>query len=571
MALLLQSACWDGTMGDGALKRRVVLEERDSSRVLVTLFARQPQLVVMQRRGAGMDALSAVSVNDGGAMRMALSPVRTVPGRDDDDLPPLERSGWLFTGRDSLRLVLRPARPVDEQHWSIGEWNGVLSNDGVPVRLGVRLMRGPCGVLTGTLDSPDQSPRNLPLTSGVGTFNTARIDLSYLGLAITLSRPVGAAPASALFAQDDRFDTITLKRGDVQFAARRPQEPVAPLPYDTIAVTIGDSTRGARLAGTLTMPTGTGPFPAIVLIGGSGAKDRNASVAGHRPFLVLADKLTRAGWAVLRLDDRGVGGSSGNVLQATLGDLANDVLMAATWLRGWPDVDSTRVALLSHGEGGYLAPMVATRASWIRALVMLAPPAVSGRVLLAQQRAASARVEGANPAQAAADSALTRAIGDAIAARQSAIPIDSAVARAIRTVRRSVSVVVRRSIDELLAERTPAQDSSAFAFWSTPWFTSFVRYEPDSTLRAIQVPVLAIFGQLDVQVPAVANSTMLHDALEDVTNEEAQRGSLVAILPGINHLMQTSVMGSMGEYAAIDETIATVVIDAILKFLSGRR
>jgi pimeloyl-ACP methyl ester carboxylesterase len=240
-----------------------------------------------------------------------------------------------------------------------GSWTGRLDLPGAPLDVGVTLAGTP-EALTGTLDVPAQGIAGVPLVNVAVDGATVRFtvpglpgDASFAG---TLAADASAIGGS--FTQGGRGYPLVLRRGTVA-GQERPQEPRPPFPYWTEDVTY----RGPAgdLAGTLTLPAGPGPFPAVLLITGSGAQDRDETIAGHRPFLLLADSLTRAGTAVLRVDDRGVGGSAGTTADATYDDLVADIGAGLVYLRGRPELDPGRVGLLGHSEGGYLAPLAAQR------------------------------------------------------------------------------------------------------------------------------------------------------------------------------------------------------------------
>jgi pimeloyl-ACP methyl ester carboxylesterase len=133
-----------------------------------------------------------------------------------------------------------------------------------------------------------------------------------------------------------------------------------------------------RLAGTLTLPHANGPFPAVMLISGAGPQDRNYRVFGHKPFLVLADHLTKLGIAVLRVDDRGVGKSTGSFTEATSQDFADDALAGIEYLKTRSEIAHKKIGLLGHSEGGLIAPMVAARSRDVAFVVMMAGPGLKG-------------------------------------------------------------------------------------------------------------------------------------------------------------------------------------------------
>lgn len=198
----------------------------------------------------------------------------------------------------------------------------------------------------------------------------------------TVSGTGEAARITGDFTQSGQTFPFTLERGAVQ-AVSRPQEPQPPFPYRSEAVSFQNGE--VTLAGTLTLPAGEGPFAAVLFITGSGPQDRDETIARHRPFLLLTDTLTRAGYATLRVDDRGVGGSSGDLSRATYDDLTGDVLAGVASLRAHPAIDRERIGLFGHSEGGYLAPLAAARSDDVAFVIMMAGPAVPGEAVLRLQ------------------------------------------------------------------------------------------------------------------------------------------------------------------------------------------
>ncbi len=323
----------------------------------------------------------------------------------------------------------------------------------------------------------------------------------------------------------------------------RPQDPKPPYPYRSEDVTYrnGDIT----IAGTLTEPEGSGPFPAMLMITGSGPQDRDEDLMGHRPFQLLADTFTRAGYAVLRTDDRGVGGTGGVLDDATYADLAADAAAGVGFLRGRPEIDPAKVGLFGHSEGGYLAPLVAARpGSNIAFAVLMAGPSVVGADVLIEQNKAIMAAAG-SPQNEIDDqvryltewSALLRA-GDAEGAKAYATQHND-------------------SLPE--GERAP---QSAVDSFNTPYMASFITYDPKPALEAMRVPVLAFFGGTDQQVLAGQNEQPMRD------NLAADPDATVHTFPGLNHLMQPSATGKPSEYSAIETTVDPAVLTYVTDWLT---
>jgi pimeloyl-ACP methyl ester carboxylesterase len=323
-------------------------------------------------------------------------------------------------------------------------------------------------------------------------------------------------------------------------STRRPQTPTPPFPYLSEEVEYENAQHpGVHLAGTLTRPRGPGPFPAVLLITGSGAQDRDETVFGHKPFLVLADDLTRRGIAVLRVDDRGVGGSSGATLNDTSEDYATDVAAGVAFLKARKDIDPNAIGLVGHSEGALIATLVASKDPSIACLVFLAGPGLPGREVIVEQARAIALASGETP-EAAEETALSqRAILDAALSESDPERMKAAV----------LETTAKRGL--------PSPHPGALSALTSAWYRFYVAYDPRPALRNIRMPVLALLGSKDVQVTAAQNLPALREALAD--NPRAE----VRVLQGLNHGFQTAREGKLGEYASIEETIAPSALDLI--------
>jgi pimeloyl-ACP methyl ester carboxylesterase len=464
-------------------------------------------------------------------------------------------------GSDTLVTVLRRALPIADVASAIGDWSGVVGQ-GFATRLGIHIERGPCGLLVGVLDSPDQGQTGLPFTGVHVSADSIAIEAEYLELRVSLPRN-GGDERTAVMAQRDAPTRVTLRRGVRVTESRRSQDPIAPFPYDEREARYASHAEGIRLTGTLTLPRSPGRHPAVIFISGSGAQDRNETVAGHRPFLVLADFLTRRGFAVLRVDDRGAGGSNGNVLDASIDDLAQDVRGGIDYLRAVSEVDPARIGVLGHSEGGYVAQLVAASDPSIAFVLLLAAPTVRGREVLTAQRAALARAAGDPPVERLVDSLLIDRIFAVIEMR----PVDADLSRLVdSTITRwaaSLSAEQRSVARKMMARRSARADSESVALWQSAWFKSLFHHDPRPQLERLDMPVFAAYGELDLQVPASQSAPALERAFAG-----ARRDRLTVVrLPRVNHLLQTATTGRIEEYAEIGETIAAGVFDALDRWI----
>jgi pimeloyl-ACP methyl ester carboxylesterase len=440
----------------------------------------------------------------------------------------------------------------------VGGWGGALEVSAIRLRLTLAV-RDSGGTLQARFTSVDQGgsafPAAVETRGDTAIFTAAAIGATYRGVL------VGRDTLRGEWSQGGNALPLTMVRGaDAGMVLRRPQHPRPPFPYRSEEVVV-ESVPGVRLAGTLTLPAGDGPHPAVLLVSGSGPQDRDEDLLGHKPFLVLSDHLTRAGIAVLRLDDRGTARSTGDFRGATSEDFANDAAAAVRWLRARPEVADDRVGIVGHSEGGVIAPMVASRDPQVAFVVMLAGPGIPAAELLVMQGALISRAGGDPESEIERTKGLQREMFAAIA--QIA---DSAA------LRDTLSAIGRRFQATLTPEERAMPDASdatlnaAINTMVSPWYRWFLRYDPLPALRATRVPVLALNGALDLQVPADENLAGIEQTLRAAGNRDVT----VEKLPGLNHLFQTARTGAPSEYGEIEETMSPAVLQRVSAWILER-
>ncbi|WP_167737393.1 alpha/beta hydrolase family protein [Sphingomonas parva] len=442
----------------------------------------------------------------------------------------------------AIGALLLAASPASAQQ-AVGAWNGRLTVGAMSLRIGVEVTRGADGTLSGTMSSPDQGAAGIPLSA-----------VTLAGTHFSFEAPSirGRYQAEWDAAQGGWAGTWTqgqalplvLRPGAVA-APARPQAPKPPFPYSEEEVAI-DAAAGVRLACTFTRPRGTGPVPAVFLVSGSGPQDRDEALAGHRPFAVLADHLTRAGIAVLRCDDRGFDRSTGDFATSVTQDYAADAIAVLAWLRRQQGIG--KVGLVGHSEGGVVGPMVAARDPKLAFLALLAAPGIPMADLLVAQAEAVARSIGMPAERAAQEGQVTRRVIEAVAGAPSAEAARAAASRTLAEAGAGSEAIANQS-----------------AMVATPWFRGIAAYDPRPALAALRLPVLAINGATDTQVLAGPNLAGIREATRgnaDVTIVE---------LPGLNHLLQTSASGAPTAYAATEETMSPSALNLIAEWILKRR
>jgi len=428
-----------------------------------------------------------------------------------------------------------------------GDWSGLLAGQ---YHMLVHVVKDTGGHYQATLESPDQG-------SFVLTADAVESDPSHLSFAVP---KIGAHYAGMWNAEKKSWVGTWTQNMSIPLIlsrvtshasslapAKRPQEEaiaMGPLPYRVEEVTFPSASGGIKLAGTLSVPDGQGPFPAVVLIGGTGPGTRDENGFGHKLFLVLADALNRRSIAVLRYDKRGVGASSGNFETATIPDFASDAEAAVAFLKSRPGIAPDHIGLIGHSEGGAIAPMIAVRNASARFTVLMAGPGMRIGRLLNVQNAKIAEASGMPEDQIAKKTAFFKKLYTDLAADESgtrALPIAQAdIAQGVQD-----HVIRAENADALARQLT------------SPWARQAFNYDPIPTLRALRTPVLVLDGSRDLFVPPEENLSAIRGALR--RNPDAT----IIELPNINHMFQTAKIGTPAESIDIEETVAPAALKVI--------
>jgi len=444
----------------------------------------------------------------------------------------------------------------------VGVWQGSLKVSAVSLRIAFNVDMKE-GALSATMDSLDQGVKGIPVSNvtlldSVVTFEVKTISgifegkLSADGSSIDGNWKQGGgtfplALRKTVKAQVPKPGTASDSSASAGF-----QEPSKPYPYDAIDVEFPDPKAGIRLSGTLTIPKGSGPFPAIILVTGSGPQNRDEEILGHKPFLVIADYLARRGIAALRYDDRGVGSSGGSFPSATTFDFTDDALAALAFLAGRPGIDAKRLGIVGHSEGAIVAAIAASRDGNLSFIVMLAGPGVRGDKLLLMQNEALAKASGANASAIAAARSINAELY-AIAMREGeAADLKMGIISTLKAHARESKG--GEAGDSLEAEAGRVADQLL-----NPWTRSFLSIDPTRYLSTINIPVLAMNGSKDLQVPAEENLKAIGAALRAAGNNRSK----LLELDGLNHLFQHAVTGLPEEYGSIVETFAPEALSAL--------
>jgi pimeloyl-ACP methyl ester carboxylesterase len=437
-----------------------------------------------------------------------------------------------------------------------GIWQGKLKvTAGIELRIALKVEKDKEGTLKAILASPDQGANNIPISAIGLKDDVLSFESKIIGAKFSGKRNEEKNAFQGEFSQGGGKLPLVLAKTDKISEAVRPQTPKSPFPYRALDVSYENKLGGVRLAGTLTLPGGKGPFPAVILITGSGPQDRDESILGHKPFLVLADYLTRRGVAVLRVDDRGVGGSTGSTKSTTSEDFAGDSLAGLAFLRNRTEIDSKKIGLIGHSEGGLIAPIAAARTKDVAFIVLMAGTGVPGSEILETQGQLILKADGASESEMKKERDQQKRLIDIIATEKDEKAADAKLATAWKEIVAAMPEAERKALD---ATGGSLSEVAIKAFNNT-WFRYVLTYDPRPTLRTVHCPVLAINGEKDLQVSAKENLAEIAKALQAGGNTNVK----TVEFPGLNHLFQPCKTGSPSEYASIETTIAPEALKTI--------
>ena len=534
---------WHGSLKVGEAELRLVLHvtKADDGSLKATLDSID--------QGANGIPVNAVTLKDS-KLDLTVDAVHgTYAGKVNADASEIDGT-WTQGGSLELNfhrgnIAVKPAKPAKPSDID-GDWLGTVDTGMGKLRLVLHLTNGEDG-LTATMDSLDQGANGLPVTSITRTGASLKFEMKSIGGSYDGTISADLRTFSGTWTQGGKSFPLAFKRvkNAADLELRRPQNPVKPYPYREEEVSYNNPAAKIQLAATLTIPPGKGPFPAVLLIVGSGPHDRDETLMGHKPFLVLADYLTRKGIAVLRADKRGVGKSGGNYSQAVMADFASDAESGVGYLKTRTEVNPHKIGLVGHSEGGSEAPLAATHDPDVAFIVLMAGPGVPGDEILAQQVVLIGRAAGKSQEEVEKDAAIQKEV--------------------LATVKKDEDdAALEKDLRAVMAGKVPeAQMGMQIKIVSSPWFRDFLKYDPAATLSKVTCPVLDINGKKDLQVPPEQNLAAIRKALAAGGNKNFE----VDELPGLNHLFQTAKTGGVGEYGDIEETMSPVALEKVASWI----
>ncbi len=437
-----------------------------------------------------------------------------------------------------------------------GSWLGRINTGAISLRVVFNLSVIGNDSLVATLDSPDQGAKNIKL--GLVTLSGDSLKIS---AATLMAEYKGTIKNDTLiegtWTQAGNTFPLDLAKLKKEYTINRPQEPKPPFPYKSEDVTFRNSKFNIKLAGTLTIPEGKGPFPAVILITGSGPQNRNEELMGHKPFLVIADYLSRHGIAVLRYDDRGVGKSQGSSSDATTADLATDAEAAFEFLTDNPEINPKDIGLMGHSEGGLIAPIVASTNHNVAFIVSLAGPGVTGERIIIRQSQDISRLMGISEDKIKENTETNKKLYSVLKEEK-----DNKLAEE-KIIAQYKEILEKQKMSQEDINKAVNQLKATFGANTYTWFRYFIMTDPAVFWKKVKCPVLALDGEKDTQVSASENLPAIEMALKSSGNKHVK----TIMLPGLNHLFQHCKTGLPSEYSGIEETFSPEVLKIITDWI----
>jgi uncharacterized protein len=426
-----------------------------------------------------------------------------------------------------------------------GSWKGELEIQGMKLPLIVHIKKEGENY-SSTMDSPKQGATNIPVTKT--SFAANQLDLDIAALSVNYSGKYVNDTFEGIFKQGNMELPLVLSRlsdNEVGSILKRPQTPKAPFEYNTEDVSFLNSIDKNTLAGTISEPKNFNKkSPILVMITGSGKQNRDEELFGHKPFAVIADDFAKKGIATLRIDDRGIGGSSKGTKNDNTYNYATDINSAVAFLK---EKGYQNIGLIGHSEGGMIAPMVATMTKDVRFLVLMAGPGTPIDELLAQQNYLSSKLAGMSEEELQKDLSSNKKIYSFIKNYKGSNFNDD--------------------LEQFLIDSGENLNDDAKSQVKNAWFRYFIAFNPDDYLSKVKIPVLAINGSLDFQVPAKSNLEAIKKSLTKAKNKDFETYEF----EGMNHLFQESKTGAFAEYAEIEQTISPKVLDKMSAWVLKRK
>lgn len=407
-----------------------------------------------------------------------------------------------------------------------------------------------------TIDSPKQKAFDIPAEISLLKGNRLKVEMKNIGF--IFEGVYYADSIAGVFQQGAITENMTFyKEAKQNNKPKRPQNPKPPFSYDIEEVKFMNLQDSFYLAGTLTLPKNSNQTPAIVLISGSGPQNRDEEIMGHKPFWVLADYLTNIGYAVLRYDDRGTHASGGDYASATTIDFALDGESAIEYLKGREDIDSNKIVVIGHSEGGLICNILGARIKNLSGIVSLAGTSIRGDSILQIQTRLISESNNTSEKELEITQEYNREIFKVIV---TSLSISQAKTELEKISKRWTKVMYKNDIIKRKEKKEVIKSVSQTML--NPWMYEFVKYSPSEDIKNLDCHVLVLIGSNDIQVTSKENIEGYKKLLPK--NRKLQT---VKELPGLNHLFQKCSLCTINEYGQLEETFSMDAMEEIRDFL----
>lgn len=429
-----------------------------------------------------------------------------------------------------------------------GSWKGEVEVSGQKLLLVFNLEQDSNDRWIGTFESPMQTAQRFPIDAIKVQKDSIWMDVKAIRLFYAGYLDRDKDVMKGVMKQGSFESAMILVRSENEMSGLSRKQDVFP-PYDYLEqqVSFRNPKGNASLAGTLTYPKGGGPFPAVVLVNGSGQQNRDSEVFGHRPFKILADHLSKNGFAVLRYDDRGIGGSKGEVNLATTIDFASDADAVVDFLSKQNTVKLGKIGIVGHSEGALIAEIVAAENDKVDYVALLSGPVIKGDSLLILQSYALGKASGLSESVLNENKISNRRIYDILLRDETPQELSGMLEKEL----------VRQNRGNPLTSDMKIKLSPMLI----PWFRTFLRIDPAYYLKQLRVPIFASFGGKDVQVPANENIYALQHLRLNTTDVT------IKDYPNLNHLFQQAETGKIEEYFENSESFNEQLMDDLTHWL----
>lgn len=447
-------------------------------------------------------------------------------------------------------FVLAIATAALGQRIATGDWQGML-DVGVKLRLLMHIKQDSTSNYTATFDSPDQGAKGIPASDVRVTKDSVIIKATSIG-GMFAGAFTNDTTIAGKWWQGGMSLPLTLVKGGTEMKRNRPQTPKPPFSYASEDVEFDNADKTIHFGGTLTYPSSGGKFPVALMLTGSGQQDRDETIFEHKPFAVIADYLTKLGFAILRVDDRGVGKTTGSAKDATTQDFAYDAEAALAYLKTRREIDPAHIGLIGHSEGGLIAELLASKRKDIGFVVLLAAPGEKGSDLLADQNEAVLKSEGV-PADVSQKykSLFLDVINLCLKEKDTVVAFKKAMGE-YDEWKKSLSKDTLTGLgftDDEAANKIMHRFVMGF---SEPWMKFFLSSNGAKLLEQTSAKVLALNGEKDIQVLPQPNLAGIEAALK----KGKSRAHEVKLMPGLNHLFQHCDKCTVAEYGELEETFS---------------